>query len=189
MRIISGKFRGRKILTYDSKSMRPTMSKAKEALFNILTHGGFGKDNANIINDSVVLDLYCGCGSLGLEAMSRGAKQAIFIDIDKNHLEVVEENAKNFGIIDHVSLIRADSSIPPQSHFACDLVFLDPPYNSGLIKKTLKNLINSGWLKEGSILVVESPKQEDLVLPEAFELIEQRKYGNCKISILKTQGV
>lgn len=186
MRIIAGKFKGRRIETLDSKNLRPTMAMAKEAVFNILSHGQFVNDDGkDALQDSVVLDLFCGCGALAIEALSRGAAHVTFVDIEQDHLEIARRNVRNLGELDKASFIRTDSATPPPARRQVDLVFLDPPYDSGLAKVALQNLVRAKWLKEGAIIVLETSRKDDTEIGKSFTEILLRSYGNAKIRILK----
>lgn len=184
MRVISGKHRGRAIETVSGKQLRPTMGMAKEALFNILSHGQF----ADLLPDARVLDLFCGCGALAIEAISRGAGHAVLIDIDTAHLDIARKNIKSLGESDNVTFIRSDSSNPPVAHSPCNLIFIDPPYGKKLVDVSLKSLINGKWLAKDAVIVIETGKTEDIKIPEGFTELEDRKYGNSRIRILQWNG-
>lgn len=188
MRVISGKHRGRKIETIDSKKLRPTTGMAREALFNILTHGRFAEDDKKLLDGCRVLDLFCGCGALSIEAISRGAAHATLMDIDQEHLDIAKQNFRSMGEIDNTAFIRGDSSMPPKAHTPCNLVFLDPPYGKGLVATALKNIIAGKWLAENAIIVVETAKNEEPEIPEGLVAVEDRKYGNSRIRIFEWQS-
>jgi 16S rRNA (guanine966-N2)-methyltransferase len=185
LRVISGKYRGRKIETVSSKQLRPTTGMAREALFNILTHGRFAPDGEQFLDGCIVLDLFCGCGALSMEAISRGAKHATLMDIDQEHLDIAKKNFRSIGEIDNAAFIRGDSSTPPTARVPCNLIFLDPPYGKNLVPIALKNIIAGKWLAEGAIIVIETAKGEDITLPEGLEEIDDRKYGNSRIRIVE----
>lgn len=187
MRVIAGKYKSRKIETVSSKKLRPTTGMAREALFNILSHGNFTNGESNFLDGCKVLDLFSGCGALSIEALSRGADHAVMIDIDQEHLNIARSNAQNIRIEGDCTFIRADSATPPPARFACDLVFLDPPYGKGLIEKALKNLKNGGWIAKNAVIVVETGKTEDIDTPEGYEELHNRKYGNSRIRIMQLQ--
>ena len=189
VRIVAGKHRGRKLQVLDSKQLRPTSSRTREGIFNILNHGGFSKSDAHFLDGAKVLDLFCGSGALGLESLSHGASHCVFIDIKQEHLALVRDNAEHLGEEENVTFIRSDSSSPPQARFACDLVFIDPPYHSKLIKPALTNLITRGWLREGGIVVVEMDKREDLPEVEGYTQIKERDYGRTTIILLERDAV
>jgi 16S rRNA (guanine966-N2)-methyltransferase len=185
MRIISGKHRGRKIETVDSGKLRPTTGMAREALFNILTHGRFVDDDKKLLDGCRILDLFCGCGALSLEAISRGAVHVTLMDIDQEHLDIAKKNFRSIDEIDNAAFIRGDSSTPPKAHNQCNLVFLDPPYGKGFVSTALKNVIAGGWLAEKAIVVVETSKIEEPEIPAGLEKVEDRIYGNCRIRIFE----
>lgn len=185
MHIFSGALKGRKILSPKGKTVRPTSGRTREAIFNILTHGNFLDGNKTAIENSNVLDLYCGSGALAFEAISRGASHAVCIDIENINLEMVRQNAQKMGIEKQITCIRSDSSNPPPARMACQLVFIDPPYATGLAEKTLKNIASTNWLADKAIIVMELDKKEDVAIPEAFEALDERRYGITKLVILR----
>lgn len=188
MRVFSGKHRGRKIETVSSKQLRPTTGMAREAIFNILTHGKYSEDGESLLTNANVLDLFCGCGALSMEALSRGAASVTLIDIDKEHLDVARQNIKTIGEENKAVFIRADSSTPPPARTPCDLIFLDPPYNQGLVAKALTGIMSGNWLAKNARIVVETDYREDVKFPDKFEELDNRKYGNSRIRILKWVG-
>ena len=185
MRVISGKHKGRKIETVSSKNLRPTTGMAREALFNILSHGKFNNDGSQFLQGCYVLDLFCGCGALSIEALSRGAKHAVLIDIDQSHLAIARKNISSLGEEENASFIRGDSATPPPARIPCNLIFLDPPYGKGFVDKSLKSLIAGEWLADDAIIVVETAKTEDLTIPDNFTELDDRKYGNSRIRIMQ----
>jgi 16S rRNA (guanine966-N2)-methyltransferase len=188
MRVIAGKHRGRIIETVSSKKLRPTTGMAREAIFNILAHGKYSEDGESLITDANVLDLFCGCGALSMESLSRGASSVTLIDIDKEHLEIARKNIRLIDEEDKASFIRGDSATPPPARIPCEIIFLDPPYNEGLVNKALNGLMAGSWLAKNAIIIVESDFREDLKFPEQFEQLDNRKYGNSRIRILKWLG-
>ncbi len=185
MHIFSGSLKGRKIVSPKGKEVRPTSGRTREAVFNILTHGNFLEGNKTALEDSRVLDLYCGSGALAFESISRGASHAVLIDIENINLETARKNAIQMGIDKQITCIRSDSSNPPPARMACNLIFIDPPYLSGLAAKTLANLSTSGWLAENAIIVLELEKRDDIKIPEEFEQLDERRYGITKVIILR----
>jgi 16S rRNA (guanine966-N2)-methyltransferase len=185
MYIFAGKLKGRRIDAPRGKDIRPTSGRTREAIFNILSHGQFLKDDHTFLEDCRVLDLYCGSGALAFEAISRGATHAVLIDIEASHLEAARYNAARMGIEKQLTCLRSDSSNPPPARISCNLVFIDPPYLSGLAQKTLANIANSGWLADEAVIVVELNKKEDLILPPNFEELTIRRYGITKVIVLR----
>jgi 16S rRNA (guanine966-N2)-methyltransferase len=181
MRIIAGKHRGRRINSLPTKELRPTMGVTREAIFNILSHGQF----LDLLPGARVLDLYCGCGAFAMEAFSRGAAHVVCIDIRSEHLQVARSNIDYIGESHNANFIRADSSNPPAASIPCNLIFLDPPYYKNLVTPTLVKLLSSGWLAANAVIVIETGAKEEFTIPEQYEDIENRKYGNSRIHILK----
>jgi 16S rRNA (guanine966-N2)-methyltransferase len=185
VKIIAGKHKGRKLDFVRSKDLRPTRGRTKEAIFSILSSGNFIDEDCSVIEGAVVLDLFCGTGALGLEAISRGATKAIMVDIEPRNLESVQSNASNIREDQSVILIRADVRSLPIAKERCGLVFIDPPYFQKLASKALVNLLSKGWLDDGAVIVVEISRKEDLSVPEELEELSSRIYGNTKLVLLR----
>ena len=132
-----------------------------------------------------MLDAFAGSGALGIEALSRGAAHATFLDNDATAIRLIGENLRKLGETGNAKVIRADATRPPPSREACDLVFLDPPYRSGQAAPALAALAEAGWLKPGAIATVELANTEDMLPPAGFETIDERRYGLAKIVILR----
>ena len=161
MRIIAGKFRHR-ILVDSSKfkDLRPTTDSNREALFNILANGNIAKEvNFSLLNASV-LDLCCGTGAVGIEALSRGAKDVTFIDNNQQHLLLAKKNAEQLLILNNCQFIQCDVLKLPTAQKKFELIFIDPPYNFNywLI---IKELENKGYFSEGILIVVEHQNFSD----------------------------
>lgn len=186
MRIISGKHRGRRIAMHDDANIRPTSGRTREAIFNILTHGSFGRDGESPLVGKRVVDIFCGTGGLGLEAMSRGALHCTYIDRSPQSLSLARENVERFGETDAATFIRSDSTQLPPATLPCTVAFADPPYDKGQAAPALKSLKEQGWLEKNAIVVLELHVRELIHLPEGFELIDERVYGNSKVLILKS---
>lgn len=179
LRVISGKYRGRKIATGKDLSVRPTTGFVREAMFNILS-------SKKPIHDSNILDLFCGWGSLSFEALSHGAKHAFMVDSDYYNLQIVNKTAENFGIINNITLICCSADKLPKPVSKCDIVFIDPPYNSNLIEPTLNGLIRSGWLNDEALVVIETEKNKNFQYSEKFTVMSERTYGITKVVFLLT---
>jgi 16S rRNA (guanine966-N2)-methyltransferase len=183
MRIVAGKHRGRRIAAPPGDAVRPTSERAREALFNILAHGRFGP--GPIFEDARVLDVFAGTGAFGLEALSRGARFATFIENDRDARETLAANIKTLGEGARTRLLVADATTPPRSDGPYDLVFLDPPYRSGLAAPALEALSRAGWLGPGALVIVELAAREDFEPPSGFDLLEERRYGAGRLVFLK----
>lgn len=185
IRIIGGKHRGRSIATPEGLTTRPTSNRARESLFNILTHASWRGDGTSPLIDARVLDAFAGSGALGLEALSRGAAHATFLDNDAAAIKLIGENLRKLGEAGSAKVVRADATRPPPSREGCDLAFLDPPYRSDLASPALLALAAGGWLNPGAIATVELAATEDFAPPPHFEAVDERRYGAAKIVILR----
>lgn len=175
MRIIGGKFKGKKLFTPGPKDdVRPTTDYAREALFNVLS-------NKFNFSDIKMLDVFCGTGAVGLEALSRGAKFVTFIDKSP---AILQKNIKLFNFSNY-NIICSDATKLGKSATLYNLVFMDAPYNKGLSIPTLTNLLKQGFINEDSIIVVELQKDEQINLPAEFNIEQERCYGLAKFVFLK----
>lgn len=184
MRIIGGVSRGLHLAPVgegDAKAqLRPTSDRVREAIFNLLINGGYG----NPVTDARVLDLFAGTGALGLEALSRGAATATFVDDGAVALGLIRRNIALMRIEDRAQVIRRDATRPgPNPGAPHSLVFLDPPYAKGLGEVALVEARSNGWLAPGALVVWEestAPK-----VPLGFDMADQRRYGDTIVAILK----
>ena len=185
MRIITGKAKGATLKTLEGTNTRPTTDRVKESVFSILQFD---------IEGRTVLDLFAGSGQLGLEALSRGAAKATFVDKSKEAIAIIRENAKKTKLIDDAEIIQAEYSDFIKRTFGkqYDIVFLDPPYALGLYEPALKDLLASGMLKASSTIVCESDKADffdNSALSDSFTIEKCNKYGNTYITILKLKRI
>ncbi len=183
MRIISGTSRGRKLVTPRNQSLRPTSDRVKESIFNILQEKMAG---------GVVLDLFAGTGNLGIEALSRGAKKAIFVEKERQALRLIQRNLTQFGLEERSEIVPRDVNraigILKRRGECFDLILMDPPYERGLIRKTLMELNSKQIYHKGSILVIEHNRREPLPqILDGWNLIRQRRMGDTVISFLTPQ--
>ncbi|HZA66609.1 MAG TPA: 16S rRNA (guanine(966)-N(2))-methyltransferase RsmD [Geminicoccaceae bacterium] len=179
MRIIAGKFKGRRLFAPKGPTIRPTSDRAREALFGILEHG------EPPLAGAAFLDLFCGTGAVGLEANSRGAAEVVLIDNDRQALKLAEANIARLGAHGEVRLLARDATLPGPAPRAFDLVFLDPPYRSGLATAALTGLAQNGWLAEGAWIIVELAAKDELALPAGYTLDRERRYGSARFLFLR----
>ena len=176
MRIVAGTARGRKLFSPEGMDVRPTTDKVKESLFNIIQFE---------VPSARVLDLFAGTGQLGLEALSRGAKEAVFVDASGKSLATVKKNVALCGFDDRAKLVHADAlSWLTRREGTFDLVFLDPPYHKGLCDKAFEAL--PGVLSDESAVICET--QADEILPDAFgafSLSREYRYSAIKLSVYR----
>ena len=176
MRIIAGKFKGLNIKTINDASTRPMMSRAREGIFNSLQ---------NDFNDSLVLDLFAGSGSLGIEALSRGASFVTFVDTSTDCKKIIDKNLSNIDQ-NYTVLVLSVSDYITQSEKKFDIIFYDPPYS--LIVNEINSDLNTihNLMSENSKLIIHRHKSsEQFVYPEGLELYKEKKYGQSNIIILK----
>jgi 16S rRNA (guanine966-N2)-methyltransferase len=180
LRIIAGKFKGRKLRSVRGNKTRPTADRIREAIFNIL---------AFQIQDATVLDLFAGTGAFGIEALSRGAQSAIFVDVDSDSISVLRENINIFSLESLTKIFRWDLT----RNLNClgslrstfNLIFMDPPYNKNMIENTLFNLHCSQSMQNGARIVVEHSFLEPVSKSQLpFEISDQRGYGKTLVSFL-----
>ncbi len=184
MRIISGDCRGRKLVQLQGRDIRPTSDRVREALFNILGPS---------IQGQRVLDLFAGSGAFGLEALSRGADTAVFLDTAPNSCMVIKENIALCHMTDRARLIQHDIvSHPLPSSLArspFDLIFMDPPYDKGYAEITLTKDRFLDLLAPGGIVIVEQSHRECLANPmNGLDIYRQKKYSKTFISFLRQSG-
>ncbi len=185
MRIVGGKHRGRKLAAPQDERVRPTSDRAREALFNILERGRFAVGGASPLIEARVVDLFCGTGALGLEALSRGAAYAVLIDSDAEALKAARVNVRALAETSRVMLRQADATQPGLAPGPCRIAFLDPPYRSGLAAPALTALATGGWLEPGAIAVVEMEARDDFMPPAGFAGVDERRYGRAKLVFLR----
>lgn len=172
MRIITGSKRGKKLITLEGEQVRPTTDRVKESLFNILQFQLEGRR---------FLDLFAGSGQIGLEALSRGAALAVFVDASKDSIRVVEKNVQSTGLGDRSKVVTSDfQSYLRGCRERFDIAFLDPPYRMGLLEKALPLVAER--MNPGGVILCEHPKDE--TLPEsAGDFLQHKSYRYGKIML------
>ena len=182
MRIVGGRLRGRNLAAPKSQAIRPTVDRLREALFNILMHA-----YDNPIAGARVLDLFAGTGALGIEAVSRGAAYALFVDDGVEARALLRNNTEALGLGGTTRIFRRDATKLGPAHPVepFSLVFLDPPYARKLAEKALASLRDGGWLTPSALLVVEEAKAAAFAAPEGFEELERRDYDDTEFVLLR----
>ncbi|GGF60801.1 DNA methyltransferase [Azorhizobium oxalatiphilum] len=181
MRIVGGRHRGRPLQAPASKATRPTSDRLRESLFNMLAHAyGDATEGAR------VLDLFAGTGALGLEALSRGATYALFVEEAAEARGLIRSNVEALGQTGATRIFRRDATslgdMGPGT--AYDLVFCDPPYGKSLAEAALRSALAGGWLTPNALIVVEE-EAGAFTLPEGFEEIERRRYDDSELTFLQ----
>jgi 16S rRNA (guanine966-N2)-methyltransferase len=182
MRIVGGRFRGRALAGPRTNAIRPTSDRLRESLFNILAHSyGLPREGTR------VLDLFAGTGALGLEAVSRGAAQALFVESGVEARGLIRTNIEALGLTGSTRILRRDATdlgragtIQP-----FDLVFCDPPYGRGLGERALASAAAGGWLNPGALAVLEEDSEVAVVPPALFEVIELREAGDSQLNVMR----
>jgi len=177
MRIITGKFKSRRLISPPTASTRPTSDRARESIFNIINI----LDN-DFLQEAVVLDAFAGSGALGLEALSRGARHVTFMERNPQTAQIIKENIAAFQSESQCTLIIGDVTKPPKAPHPMNLVFLDPPYDQLIEEACLTVLHNQGWINEKSLIILETSAKRELKLPPNAAVIDQRRYGAALIS-------
>ncbi|MCW5748475.1 MAG: 16S rRNA (guanine(966)-N(2))-methyltransferase RsmD [Alphaproteobacteria bacterium] len=188
-RIVAGKHRGRPLLVPPGQEVRPTSSRARESLFNILAHADLNGDGTSPLPGARVLDAFAGSGALGIEALSRGAAHATFMDSAPEAVRAIGENLRALKETANARVIRTDATQPQPAPAggACAIAFLDPPYRSGLGALALAALARAGWLAPGAVCVLEIGTKEDLDAVAGFSVLDERRYGAARIVFLRYQ--
>ncbi len=183
MRIIAGKYRSRKLVAPDGMTTRPTSDRARESVFNVLD--SLLRKQDCMWTDLTVLDVFAGTGALGIEALSRGAKALFAAEKDPAAVRCFYQNVDPFikdGI--QVSLF-SDALNPPHAPKAVELIFMDPPYEKGLVVPALTALFEQGWIDGQTLCVIEIASHEKEALPDGFEISNNRVYGKAKVLFVK----
>ena len=184
MRIVGGSHRGRRLVAPPGETVRPTSDRAREGLFNILSHGGFAVEGIPFA-DVAVLDAFAGTGAFGLEALSRGAAEAVFVENDRDALVALRRNIAGLGETARSRVMVGDATRPPRVTVSCAVVFLDPPYKSGLAAPALMAFAATGWLTPDALAVVEIGAREAFLPPDGFALLDERVYGAARLVFLR----
>jgi 16S rRNA (guanine966-N2)-methyltransferase len=177
MRIVAGAWRGRALAAPSGTATRPTADRVRQALFDMLLHAPWGGRDA--VEDAQVLDAFAGTGAFGLEALSRGAACATFIEQDRAALTALRANIAACRAQQRCTVLAIDVlALPPNT--AAGLIFLDPPYGHDLVRRALNRLRAVGWLARGALMVAETGRDEPP--PSAF-LLAERVHGAARISV------
>lgn len=176
MRVIAGKYKGRRLETPADYSVRPTTDKVKEALFSILTEE---------IWDSRFLDLFSGTGSIGIEALSRGASECVFGDCSRESIRLIRANIEHCGVSEGAKVVYGDfRKILTALDGKFDIIFLDPPYGEGFLQPCFEAIRERELLSDGGMIIAEHRKEENM--PDdmsGFKKLKERKYGRIVLSI------
>jgi 16S rRNA (guanine966-N2)-methyltransferase len=182
MRIVGGRLRGRALAAPKSQGIRPTADRLRESLFNILMH-----PYDDPVTGARVLDLFAGTGALGLEAISRGAAFALFVDDGAEARALLRQNVESLSLAAVTRIFRRDATRLGPAHplEPFGLAFLDPPYGKGLAEKALTSARDGAWLTGDALIVVEEAADAGFKPPEGYAEIERRRYDDTEFTILR----
>ena len=183
MRIISGKARGTKLYTLEGKTTRPTLDRVKESLFSIIQPQ---------IEESIFLDLFSGSGAIGLEAASRGAKKAILCEKERNAVNIIKKNIEKTHLEENTTLyaLPFEKVVEEKLEEKANIVYIDPPYKTNLVKKAIELLLKHNKLEQDAILIIETDEEERIkkeIQNLKIKIIDQRKYGRAHLIFIQKQ--
>lgn len=183
MRVIGGRFKGRRLKSFRGRAIRPTSDMVREAVFSIL-----GSLEGFELTGAIALDLFAGTGAMGIEAISRGVKSAVFVDDSKESTALIGKNLEACGIGGSAAIVKKDA-LSAISHFSrhgekFDMVFIDPPYGGALLADALNAITVAGILNRKAVLVAETSKREPLEeAPFGLKTLVEKRYGDTLIYI------
>ena len=182
MRIISGNFKGKKLFLPKDKNTRPLKDIVKESIFNLINHSS--KINLNIEN-SLVLDLFSGTGSFGIECLSRGSKNVIFFENYNEAIKILEKNLKSLKNVNNYKIYKQNffNFFSSENYFDLnfDLIFIDPPYKEKKINEIIEKILEKKLLNKNGILIIHRHKKDNINITEKLKIIEDRNYGISRI--------
>ncbi len=181
MRVIAGSARGAKLLCPDGLAVRPTHDRVKEAVFSMLT---------GHLASASVLDLFAGTGALGIEALSRGAEKAVFVDVSEHSLKAVSANLSHTHLLDSSRLVKSDYlSFLSSTSDSFDLIFLDPPYQGEFLAKALEEIARQKLLNPGGFIYCETEGEPPCQVESLFAVHRDKKYGRARVLLLKELSI
>jgi 16S rRNA (guanine966-N2)-methyltransferase len=182
LRIVAGRHRGRRLAAPEGLATRPTAERVRQALFDMLWHAPWAGREA--LEGARVLDAFAGTGALGLEALSRDAAHAVFIEPDRAALAALRANIATLGEQGRARVIPGDATRPLPADAPCSLLFLDPPYGKALVPRALAALGAAGWIAPAALVVAEIGREEALDLP-GFASLAERTHGAARLVVLR----
>lgn len=183
MRVIAGAWRGKRLVAPAGEGTRPTSDRARQTVFDVLWHARWA--GRGVIEGGRVLDAFAGSGALGIEALSRGAAEATFLDTDPAALAAIRANLRACRAESRGRVLRADATTPPPAPAPCGLAFLDPPYGKGLVAASLAALDGAGWIGGAAVVVAELGAGEAFACPEGYTIEDARVIGAARAVMLR----
>lgn len=180
LRIISGKYRSRKLTVPEGLGVRPTTDRMRERIFSMLNHHRYPD-----LYQARVADLFAGTGALGLEALSRGAAHTTFIEMNAKHVANLKANIQILQAEDETTVKKGNASALNPALVPYDIIFMDPPYHKGLVDTALDSLFKNNWIGDQTVIIAEMGSDENPILPDGFEIVDERIQGKQKIAFIK----
>lgn len=178
-RIVSGRFRGRRLTVPKGRDVRPTTDRMRERLFSMLTHARYPE-----MQGARVADVFAGTGALGLEALSRGADHITFVEKAPASLATLKDNILSLDAAIETTVMAKNARALPVASEPYDFIFMDPPYRQGLVEPTLTSLLENNWLHDDGVVICELATDDKLVLPSSLEIIDERTQGQQRVLFL-----
>lgn len=185
MRIVGGEFRGRALAAPKSNDIRPTTDRTRESLFNILMHA-----YPEALDGTRMLELFAGTGAVGLEALSRGCRQALFVEMSVEGRGLLRQNIEALGLQGRAKIFRRDATDLglPGTMEPFNFVFADPPYGKGLSEKAIAAAVNGGWLVPGALIILEERADIQPQIDARCVFLEDRVFGETRMHFYRYQG-
>ena len=183
IRIIAGECRGMKLEMPDPAITRPTSARARESLFNILGNGSM----LDLLRGGVFVDLFAGSGAIGLEALSRGAPDALFVERDPQALAVTRANIEACRMVKRARLVKGDGFNPPARTEPAGIVFIDPPYEAGAVERSLTGASKAGYFGPETLIILQLDPKTALTLDPDFTVTDDRRYGAARFVFVKQE--
>ena len=183
MKILSGKYKGKEIKSPTGRDIRPTLARIRESIFNILIHR-FDL----VFNELIILDLFAGSGSFGLESISRGSDHTIFVDNNISSIKCINDNLARLGVVDKFTLIESDVvefGFNKNLLGGVNLAFLDPPYSKNLIADSLLYISQNGYLNKDALVVIELARGKILDIVDGFSWEHEVSHGKTSVIFLR----
>ena len=183
MKILSGRYKGKEIKSPSGRDVRPTLARTRESIFNILIHRFH-----LVFNELIILDLFAGSGSFGLESISRGSAHTIFVDNNSFSIKCINDNLARLGVLDKFTVIESDAvefGINKNLLGEVNLAFLDPPYSTNLIADSLLYICQNGYLQEDALVVIELARGESFDIVQGFSWEYEVSYGKTSVVFLR----
>lgn len=185
MHITAGSLKGRKLLSPEGGVIRPSASRTREAMLNLLLHAPPPEGLPSCIVGQRIADLCCGSGLLGFEALSRGAEALCFVDADRQSLALTRANARHLRVEEKTSFLQADIRSLPSCPQPCAAVFADPPYRQGLEQPLIAAIVAGNWLVPGGYLALEMAAEDALPDVAGLDLYRDRRYGKARVAVFR----